>query len=59
MDALRKLAWCLTRSLQCLNNINSPGSIVSNILPKIQLMRDTVTIFLAANVHLESCESEK
>ncbi|MDR1086756.1 MAG: hypothetical protein LBL16_00650 [Endomicrobium sp.] len=46
-DALRRLAWCLTRSLQCLNNISNPNLIVSNILPEVQSMYDTLAVFLA------------
>ncbi|MDR1474620.1 MAG: hypothetical protein LBS38_02890 [Endomicrobium sp.] len=39
MDALKKLEWCLKKSLQCLNNISSnPGQLVSNLLPELQEM---------------------
>jgi hypothetical protein len=44
--ALRRLAWCLTKSLQCLSNISNPSSIVSNILHEVQSMYDTLTVFL-------------
>ncbi|MDR2399503.1 MAG: hypothetical protein LBD61_03645 [Endomicrobium sp.] len=41
MDALEKLEWCLSKSLQCLNNISNPGQLVLNLLQELQEMYAT------------------